>query len=68
MAEMARLRTLDEETRCLYDKEWFECKSFVNQLRAGGGRKRGREIELIEPLTSRSLVPAANADLEYLEI
>ena len=43
VAEMARLRTLDEATRRLYDKEWSECKAFVDQLRAALKKKKERE-------------------------
>ena len=34
MSRLSRLRSLDEETRRLYDKEWSECKTFVDQLKA----------------------------------
>ena len=34
MSRLSRLRSLDEETRRLYDKECSECKTFVDQVKA----------------------------------
>ena len=48
MSRLSRLRSLDEETRRLYDKECSECKTFVDQLKAAYAalkKKKKRDLE-----------------------